>query len=198
MAMEFTGLMFDCDSSRRVPRGSSYDGVPVSCAIPGAATSQDFVDGKQYLDTYYSFTQGHVWRNCGILLGMSLGYIVLTVFLLEYLDWSNGASGAGGVEYITGSKQQRADTKDTESQIGSGPSLRDDAPEKADIPPTIATDSTFTWENITYTIPYGKSEKTLLNSVSGFCRPGEMTALVGASGAGKSTREYNCILWDTF
>lgn len=46
----------------------------------------------------------------------------------------------------------------------------------------------FTWEDLNYSIPtkVGGS-KRILNSVEGICRPGEMTALIGASGAGKTT-----------
>jgi ABC-type multidrug transport system fused ATPase/permease subunit len=44
------------------------------------------------------------------------------------------------------------------------------------------------WRHLSYTVtlPNGK-EKRLLTDISGFCRPGEMTALMGASGAGKTT-----------
>jgi ATP-binding cassette subfamily G (WHITE) protein 2 (SNQ2) len=49
--------------------------------------------------------------------------------------------------------------------------------------------STFTWRNIHYTVPHQNGEKQLLRNVSGYCAPGTLTALVGASGAGKSTRK---------
>jgi len=52
-----------------------------------------------------------------------------------------------------------------------------------------ASQSTFTWKDVSYIIPYAGGTKTLLNNVSGYCAPGEMTALVGSSGAGKTTRE---------
>ena len=52
----------------------------------------------------------------------------------------------------------------------------------------IATnESIFTFSNVNYTIPYGKSERKLLSDVQGYVRPGKLTALMGASGAGKTT-----------
>ena len=45
----------------------------------------------------------------------------------------------------------------------------------------------FTWQNLTYTIPYEKAERKLLQDVQGYVKPGKLTALMGASGAGKTT-----------
>ncbi|CAN0257954.1 unnamed protein product, partial [Scytosiphon promiscuus] len=43
--------------------------------------------------------------------------------------------------------------------------------------------------DMSYGVPHpsGEGELTLLNKISGFCKPGEMTALMGSSGAGKTT-----------
>ena len=49
------------------------------------------------------------------------------------------------------------------------------------------TPVTIAWKNIVYSVKDGKKERKLLNGVSGFARPGEMTALMGSSGAGKTT-----------
>jgi energy-coupling factor transporter ATP-binding protein EcfA2 len=49
------------------------------------------------------------------------------------------------------------------------------------------TPVTIAWQNVEYTVQDQKKERKLLNSVSGFARPGEMTALMGSSGAGKTT-----------
>lgn len=44
----------------------------------------------------------------------------------------------------------------------------------------------FSWENVAYTIPYRNGERKLLKKVNGFAKPGELIALMGASGAGKT------------
>ncbi len=45
----------------------------------------------------------------------------------------------------------------------------------------------FIWRNVCYTIPYDGGMRQLLDNVSGFCKPGTLTALMGESGAGKTT-----------
>lgn len=50
-----------------------------------------------------------------------------------------------------------------------------------------ATESTFTWADLELNVQIGKETRKLLDGVCGYCKPGSLTALVGASGAGKST-----------
>lgn len=44
--------------------------------------------------------------------------------------------------------------------------------------------SIFTWQNVTYTIPYKGGQRKLLQDVQGYVKPGRLTALMGASGSG--------------
>ena len=44
--------------------------------------------------------------------------------------------------------------------------------------------SIFTWQNVSYTIPYKGGQRKLLQNVNGYVKPGRLTALMGASGAG--------------
>lgn len=46
----------------------------------------------------------------------------------------------------------------------------------------------FTWKDVTYTVPIGRNEnKELLHEVNGYALPGRLCALMGSSGAGKTT-----------
>jgi ABC-type multidrug transport system ATPase subunit len=47
--------------------------------------------------------------------------------------------------------------------------------------------SVFTWKNLTYTVQAGGKDLVLLDDVFGYCKAGTLTALMGASGAGKTT-----------
>ena len=46
---------------------------------------------------------------------------------------------------------------------------------------------TFTWEKLNYTVPVPGGTRRLLHDVYGYVKPGTLTALMGASGAGKTT-----------
>lgn len=46
----------------------------------------------------------------------------------------------------------------------------------------------FTWAHVDYSVPTGNGYvKTLLQGVSGYAKPGTLCALMGSSGAGKTT-----------
>lgn len=50
-----------------------------------------------------------------------------------------------------------------------------------------STRKTFTWDKVSYTVPVPGGTRQLLTEISGFVKPGTMTALMGSSGAGKTT-----------
>lgn len=54
-----------------------------------------------------------------------------------------------------------------------------------DLKSLIKTKKPFTWEKLSYTVPVSGGQKRLLNEVYGYVKPGTLTALMGASGAGK-------------
>lgn len=54
--------------------------------------------------------------------------------------------------------------------------------EQADIP--VSSD-TFSFQDLTYTVLVGGSQRRLLDNVSGYVAPSKLTALMGESGAGK-------------
>jgi ABC-type glutathione transport system ATPase component len=76
---------------------------------------------------------------------------------------------------------------DMESAEKDGPSSGMDDDETDRKVENIAKNtSIFTWQNVNYTIPYKRGQRKLLQNVSGYVKPGRLTALMGASGAGYS------------
>jgi ATP-binding cassette subfamily G (WHITE) protein 2 (SNQ2) len=185
---EFDGQVFNCVDSAIVPRGPAYqDRSMQTCAYPGAQPGQAFINGTNYYTSHYNFSRDHLWRNVGIILGMILAYVAFTLLLLEVSD--RNSAGASGTQF---SKKQHhvSSNMDIETTTkGAATETRDDA-EIQESGETVvkATASVFTWKNLSYYVTVAGSERKFLDEVSGYCKPGEMTALVGSSGAGKSTR----------
>lgn len=57
--------------------------------------------------------------------------------------------------------------------------------------PTKFNGKPFTWENVNYHVPVPGGVRRLLHDVYGYVKPGTMTALMGASGAGMLPYLYN-------
>ena len=200
MATEFHGLDLNCSPGSIVPQGPGYqDTAYQSCAIAGSVPGSLKLSGDSYVSESFGFLYSHVWRNFGILLLFTIAFIILAAWFSELLEWSK--EGGGAIEYkqITKPKVDWSKGKDEEEN----PVDFDDraptavvgqtTPDNFEAPPNLtASKSTFTWHDLSYTIPYDRSTRTLLNKISGFCAPGQMTALVGSSGAGKTTRKFKC------
>lgn len=51
----------------------------------------------------------------------------------------------------------------------------------------VRNTSVFTWRNLTYTVKTPTGDRILLDNVHGYVKPGMLGALMGSSGAGKTT-----------
>lgn len=199
MAAEFHGLNLACSPASIIPEGFGYsDNAYQSCAIAGSVPSSLTVSGDSYISASFAYSYDNIWRNFGIMLLFTIAFILLGAFFNEIFEWNE--SGAGGLEFKGTAKfrgrQSTAGRDEEEKPVdgnlpspspSSGSTLGNGSAMNFD----LATDkSIFTWKDLTFTIPYDGTTRTLLNKVSGFCAPGQMTALVGSSGAGKTTCEF--------
>jgi ABC-type multidrug transport system fused ATPase/permease subunit len=152
------------------------------------------VNGDDYLAEKYGFYFSNVWRDFGILCLFTIAYVVGTCWLSEVMEWEPGS--AGPIQY----KKSRKQTKNPRiSDEEGGPvQTKESSLESSELQQgqgLTATSSTFTWDNLELYVQVGKENRKLLDSVSGYCKPGTLTALVGASGAGKSTCMCGILLY---
>ncbi|RAK79326.1 uncharacterized protein BO72DRAFT_505409 [Aspergillus fijiensis CBS 313.89] len=198
---EFYHMQLHCTDSQLIPHGPGYDDIRYqACPMAGAQQGSAFVDAAVYAETMYGYTRAHLWRNFGIILVFWFLYTVLGAVGLTIMTRDSG--NATGPVYKRGAAIPQRDGRPKESKGTSD----DGASEKRSVsgqsetdvdevgasplpyqtPPSVSRAS-FTFEDLCYTVTVGGGEKQLLDHVSGYVKPGQLTALMGASGAGKTT-----------
>lgn len=181
MVNEWSGLNLRCVAPSLVPSGPGYnDTAYQACTLPGA-TRADSVDGMEYLREQYGYAHGHLWRGFGIVVGFWLFYTFLTA--VGYERMKNQADDAGGLIFKRG-KSSRAHISDEEQPPSNCATQTAQNPTTA---PSTVVGSVYAWKDIDYTVKAAGVQKQLLNHVSGFVKPGQIVALMGSSGAGKTT-----------
>ncbi|KAJ6049546.1 uncharacterized protein N7446_007126 [Penicillium canescens] len=197
MANEFYNLKIKCESPYVVPDGPGTSPSHQSCAIQGSSPNSLIVDGSKYIETAYTYSRAHLWRNLGIIIGWLIFFIALTMLGMELQRPNKGGSS------VTVFKRDEAPKAVQDAIEHSGQPADEESAEKKDISFDTNGDeskdsgnkvhgiskntSIFTWQDVNYTIPYKSGERQLLKDVQGYVKPGRLTALMGASGAGKTT-----------
>ncbi|GIK07657.1 hypothetical protein Aspvir_003323 [Aspergillus viridinutans] len=168
MANEFVCKSLQCVQPDYIPYGAGYPGSESpyrGCSIPGS--QGDMILGAQYIRAQYNYSWHHIWRSFGVIVGFWIFFIVLTAMGLELL---NSQGGSSVLLYKRGRKSEETPTPVQEGALASH-----------------VKQSTFTWHNLDYHVPYQGEKKQLLDKVFGFVKPGNLVALMGCSGAGKTT-----------
>ncbi|KAI0536310.1 putative ABC multidrug transporter [Xylaria digitata] len=166
MGSETGGLILECVEPQFIPYGGNYEEIYRGCSAPGSTPGQSTYGGAEFLKAQYGdFTQ-HVWRNVGILNLQRAGDSKILFEMRAHLkSLSEREDKEKGIACETiGIQRNEAQVEDRR------------------------TDGTvFTFRDINYFVHAGGSEKQLLRNVSGFVTPGKLVALMGSSGAGKTT-----------
>jgi ATP-binding cassette subfamily G (WHITE) protein 2 (SNQ2) len=198
MVNEFDGLDIVCVSPNLIPSGPSVDPRFQSCTVQGSRPGASSVSGREYLEVSFGFRKSHLWRNLGIILAFLVFFVGVTALGMEAQGPSQGSSGATIFKRDQTPRKKRMMQEDVEEDEDSDdyhsefdPGEKQYSKEYAETvrPPSSGDDaqSTFTWQNVEYTIPYEEGMRRLLHNVQGYVMPGKLTALMGSSGAGKTT-----------
>lgn len=186
IANEFHGREFEC--SQFVPAYENMQGDTFVCSSTGSVAGRLTVSGDSYIWASYQYTYDHVWRNFGILIAFLIGFLAIYFTATEIN--SSTTSKAEVLVYRRGyepSFVKGADTTDEEAGSADVTACRDGGDEKQEVPSMPPHKDIFTWRDIVYDIEIKGEPRRLLDNVSGWVKPGTLTALMGVSGAGKTT-----------
>ncbi|KAI0031252.1 ABC-2 type transporter-domain-containing protein [Vararia minispora EC-137] len=199
MENEFGRISFECDGNYVVPRnGNGVTKYPLTigpnqvCTLFGATQGSSIISGKDYLNTGYSYSTADLWRrNFLVLIGWIIFFMVFQIIALDYLQPAPPSSS-----FRTFAKPNKETRKlNEELRRRKEEKLALNEKEKTALmdskvardTSTFADRQTFTWEGINYFVPVAGGQLQLLHDVYGYVKPGTLTALMGASGAGKTT-----------
>lgn len=181
---EFKGLSLDCLQDRNIipDLPDVTETTNFVCAIPGARPGEARVSGVDYAMAF-GFSDGHRWRNIGIMLAIAVAYLVVGAIGSEWMRYAQRTRPT--TAYVVRSKWLRRSGRSRATDLEKQPTpARSDRTSLASAPESKPRrEPTLTWKDVTVRA----GNRTILDHVSGFARPGELTAICGASGAGKTT-----------
>lgn len=195
MENEFMRISMTCDGSYIVPRNApGMDMYPdglgpnQACTLYGATGGEDIISGRAYIRGGYDISPSDLWRrNLLVLIGFLLLFQFTQLLALEYFPQYDAhaaisifAKPGDAEAKLNAAQEERKARRKTPKEKGDAESVASKEAEQRHR-------QTFTWENLNYTVPVSGGTRRLLHDVNGYVKPGTLTALMGASGAGKTT-----------
>ncbi|KAG4433363.1 hypothetical protein IFR05_011147 [Cadophora sp. M221] len=193
MANEFHGREFPC--YQFLPAGPMYanaTGTQRACSVAGGAPGSSFIDGDMYINAIYEYFHSHLWRNFGIMIAFILFFMAAYLLAAEKVTFEESKGDVliyrRGDTSFTKSKS----SADEEAQGGNERSINTASTlvdgNKSDSQPIIQQQTAILhWKNVCYDISIKGKNRVILDHVNGWVKPGTLTALMGASGAGKTS-----------
>ena len=187
---EVHGQHYPCAAASLVPPYGTGDNF--QCAVSGAVAGQIRVSGDAWLETTYGYSYSHIWRNLGFLFAYMIFFYAIYTIASELNSKSTSTAEflvfrRGRVpKYMQQSGGDVENGKPAEPQVTPANTTSNDtqAEQVETIPPQK---DTFTWRDVCLDITIKGEPRRLLDGVSGWVKPGTLTALMGVSGAGKTT-----------
>lgn len=190
---ELHGQNYTCSSI--VPAYPGVTGDNFICDTRGAVAGQAYVNGDLYLESAFEYSYSHIWRNLGFLFAFMIFFLFTYLFASECNSASTSKAevlvfrrGHVPKELQNATKPLKDEEAPTTAPVSAG---RDDAAKEQEqnekVQALAPQTDIFSWRNVCYDIKIKGEPRRLLNEVSGWVKPGTLTALMGVSGAGKTT-----------
>ncbi|ERF75245.1 hypothetical protein EPUS_00037 [Endocarpon pusillum Z07020] len=192
LANEVHNQRYECAPTSLIPPYGTGDNF--QCAVAGAVPGRTSVLGDDWLRLSYGYSYSNVWRNLGILLAFQI-FFYFTYLVATELN-AKSTSTAEFLIFRRGHipKYMERESKDIEagkadSAAATAVSSNDSyqGAKAREVGALPVQKDIFTWRDVTLDISIKGEPRRLLDHVSGWVKPGTLTALMGVSGAGKTT-----------
>ena len=189
MVNEFSGRQFPC--SAYLPSGPGYENLGSNsfiCLGKGAVAGQTFIDGDKYLNESFRYYSSNLWRNYGIILAFFFLFLAIYIVAGELVTAKPSKGEVlvfprGKVPSFAKNVNQSNDPEtggSREKQL-----INKDAPDQSVA--IVKQTSVFHWQDVCYDIKIKGQPRQILDHVDGWVKPGTLTALMGVTGAGKTS-----------
>ncbi|RDW88005.1 putative ABC1 transport protein [Coleophoma cylindrospora] len=190
---ELHGQRFIC--SALVPSGPGYSqtGNSFICGIAGAVAGQSTVSGDDYLNAQFQYSYSHIWRNLGFMFAFMIFFLCLYLGATEFNSATSSSAEVlvfrrGHVPSQILAAEKNAKNDEAGVPVGTeGRDIDQTAQQDEQVQALAPQTDVFTWKDVCYDIKIKDEPRRLLDNVSGWVKPGTLTALMGVSGAGKTT-----------
>ncbi|PNH50444.1 hypothetical protein VD0003_g6719 [Verticillium dahliae] len=183
LASEMGTMTLTCVEPQYVPFGSTYnESAYRSCTVAGSAPALQLIDGESFLQVQYRAMVSEIWRNVGILVAFWFLFALLTALASELNIHRD--TGSSILFHRRNQRKEMSRLQDSEEAAKRQPATSDSESENKT---SHLVQTVFTFKDISYYVRHQGREKQLLKDVSGFVKPGQLVALMGSSGAGKTT-----------
>ncbi|CZR53514.1 probable ABC1 transport protein [Phialocephala subalpina] len=193
---ELHGQRFAC--SQIVPSGGNYPttGNNFICAVAGAVAGESTVSGDAYLQSQFQYSYSHIWRNLGFMFAFMIFFLFIYLLATELNSATSSAAevlvfrrGHVPKQLVQAEKAAKNDEEGPISAAGTNAKDDDEHEKEQDeqVQALAPQTDVFTWKDVCYDIKIKGEPRRLLDNVSGWVKPGTLTALMGVSGAGKTT-----------
>ncbi|GAP85100.2 putative multidrug resistance protein CDR1 [Rosellinia necatrix] len=197
MINEYRGREFPCGTV--VPSGPEYEQFGMQakiCSVIGSQFGQVSVKGDNYLAVKYGYHLAHEWRNLPILLALMIALCAIHLIGTELVpaDQPRGEVllfPRRHANFLRGGRRDERANSALFAQDISG--SRFEASRRIKVGNEIRNDkiqrheSSLFWHDLRYEIRTKKRVHTILGGIEGWVRPGTLTALMGVTGAGKTS-----------
>lgn len=180
---EFHGRRFKC--MEYIPSSRFQQGLSFTCSYVGSVPGERSVSGDAYIAGSYDYSYDHIWRNYGILLGFLIFFYILYFSLTELIPGTIPAHEV--LIFRQGHLPQGLEGGDLETGAKNPPSRELRSRTNEARPLVAGKKDTLVWSGLSYDIPVKGGDKRLLDDVSGWVKPGSLTALMVCTFPGHPT-----------